>query len=108
MLIDSGSTHNFIDQSVAKKLKCTTQGITGLNVTMANGEVLQAQETCKNVMWESQGLVQTTEFLVLPLRGCDLVLGVHWLRILGPIIWDFSALTMMFSLKDQLIILQGI
>ena len=77
-------------------------------MTVANGEILQAQETCKNVMWESQGLVQTTEFLVLPLRGCDLVLGVHWLRTLGPIIWDFSALTMQFSLNDQLIILQGI
>ena len=58
--------------------------------------------------WEAQGLVQTTKFLVLPLRGCDLVLGVQWLQTLGPITWDFTALTMEFTLRSQLVKLQGI
>ena len=42
MLVDLGSTHNFIDQKVAKRLNCKTQAITRLNVTMVNGEVLQS------------------------------------------------------------------
>ncbi|WRX29351.1 Reverse transcriptase domain - like 10 [Theobroma cacao] len=34
-------------------------------------------------------------------RGCDVVLGVQWLRTLGPILWDFSILTMHFKLKGK-------
>ena len=108
MLVDSGSTHNFIDQTVAKRLKCKTQSTIGLSVTVANGDVLRSQETCKDVKWETQGLVQTTVFLVLPLRGCDLVLGVQWLQTLGPITWDFNTLSMKFTLGDQLVPLNGI
>ena len=46
MLINSGSTHNFIDQTMAKKLKCSTTLVTGVSVTVANGDILQAQEMC--------------------------------------------------------------
>ena len=108
MLIDSESTHNFMDQSVAKRLKCPTQMVAGMSVIVANGEVLRTQEVCKNVTWESQGVLQTTNFLLLPLRGCDLVLGVQWLQTLGPITWDFNALIMRFTLKDSVVTLQGI
>jgi hypothetical protein len=33
-----------------------------------------------------------------------MVLGIHWLRSLCPIIWDFSKLTMEFSLLSQRIV----
>ena len=49
MLIDSGSTHNFIDQAVAKRLRCTTKVIDGIKVIMANGDVLKVQEICELV-----------------------------------------------------------
>jgi hypothetical protein len=32
----------------------------------------------------------------LPLVSFDIVLGVQWLRSLGPILWNFSALSMEF------------
>ena len=93
-LLDSGSTHNFIDQTVAKKLKCQTHFMPKVNVIVANGETLKVQEIYKLVRWESHGLIQSTNFLVLPLKGCDLVLEVQWLKILGPIMWDFGTLSM--------------
>ena len=62
----------------------------GVDVTVTNGEVLRVQKVCKMLSWESQGLVQHTNFLVLPLGGYDLVLGVQWLQTLGPIVWDFG------------------
>jgi hypothetical protein len=36
-----------------------------------------------------------------------LVLGIDWLRTIGPILWDFVALTMKFSLHQKGIQLQG-
>lgn len=33
---------------------------------------------------------------VLDLGGFDLVLGIQWLWMLGPIVWDFGALAMSF------------
>ena len=52
-------------------------------------------------------MLQCTDFLVLTLMGCDLVLRVQWLRELRPITWDFSKLSMQFSLGVQRVILQG-
>ena len=44
---------------------------------------------------------------MLTLIGYDLVLGVQWLRTLGPIVWDFAALTMHFTMGTQNVTLQG-
>jgi hypothetical protein len=37
----------------------------------------------------------------------DLVLGVDWLRLLGPILWDFVELTMKFQQGKKEVQLQG-
>jgi hypothetical protein len=44
---------------------------------------------------------------LLTLGGCDLVLGVDWLRLLGPILWDFVELTMKFQQGEKEVQLQG-
>ena len=52
-------------------------------------------------------MTYSIDFLVLTLMGCDLVLGVHWVKELGHITWDFSKLTMEFTIVNQSRILQG-
>ena len=37
VLIDSGSTHNFLDEGTTKKLGCQLTGMPPLSVTVANG-----------------------------------------------------------------------
>ena len=56
MLVDSRSTHNFIDQTVVKRLMCSTQLMPVVNVIVANGEILKVQEVCKVLSWYCQGL----------------------------------------------------
>lgn len=34
--------------------------------------------------------------------------GMHWLRIIGPMLWDFSALTMTFTLGKKSATLKGL
>ena len=46
--------------------------------------------------------------MVIPLIGCDLVLGVQWLRTLGPIVWDFIKLSMQFTIQEQQFTLYGV
>lgn len=48
----------------------------------------------------------TTDFFLLPFRGT--VLGMQWLKTLGPVLWDFVALTMFFTQGVTSIMLKGL
>lgn len=50
----------------------------------------------------------STDFFLLPLGCCDVVLGMQWLRTLGPVLWDFNLLTMSFKKDKQSVILWGL
>ena len=76
ILVDIGSTHNFVDQKVVKNIEVKLQSVTGLTVTVANGEKLKADEWCTSLTWKVQGLTQVVDFFTMPLRGCDVVLKV--------------------------------
>jgi hypothetical protein len=43
----------------------------------------------------------------LPLEGFDVILGVQWLKSLGPIMWDFAALTTDFVREGRSVRLVG-
>ena len=45
---------------------------------------------------------------VLNFGGCDVVLGVDWLRNLGIIWWNFAELSMDFSMGGEEFLLQGL
>ncbi|KAG8490490.1 hypothetical protein CXB51_013599 [Gossypium anomalum] len=77
ILIDSGSTHNFIDTRLGSFVG-------------------------------SSRLPFETDLMVLPLKGCDIVLRLQWLLALGDIIWNFGSLTMQFMVKGQPCVIQGI
>jgi hypothetical protein len=95
-LVDSGSTHTFIHEVVVHRLGLTVTLRPGLSVKVANGEPLQSYGVCKNTPMHIQGETFVTDCYTLPLEGFDLILGVQWLKSLGPIVWDFAALSMAF------------
>ncbi|XP_077232454.1 uncharacterized protein LOC143869781 [Tasmannia lanceolata] len=107
ILIDSGSTHNFLDPEVAKRTECDVQPTNPLSVSVANGTKLISSATCKGFQWVMQGTNFQADMRLLPLGGCDMVLGIQWLSTLGPIIWDFNQLQMEFSCNDRLHVLRG-
>ncbi|KAI5328349.1 hypothetical protein L3X38_027746 [Prunus dulcis] len=63
---------------------------------IADGEQVQSKGCCVAVPLAIGTCVYTSDMFALPLGGCDIVLGVQWLRTLGPILWDFERLTMKF------------
>ena len=47
------------------------------------------------------------DFYILPIQGADVVFGVQWLQLLGPIVVDYQKLSMDFDWEGQHIHLQG-
>uniref|UniRef100_A0A803MMI9 Uncharacterized protein n=1 Tax=Chenopodium quinoa TaxID=63459 RepID=A0A803MMI9_CHEQI len=81
ILIDSGSTHNFVDVNVATKLGCKLSQIPFQANSVADGN---------HIPW-----------------SCDMVLGIQWFRLLGPVHWDFQKLRMEFDLHNEHFVLKG-
>lgn len=48
------------------------------------------------------------DLFLISLGDFGVVLGVNWLRTLGPISWDFEHMTMEFMFDGQPVLLQGI
>ncbi|KAK8951688.1 hypothetical protein KSP39_PZI004152 [Platanthera zijinensis] len=107
ILIDSGSTHNFIDEKAAARLQCKLTPIPMFNVAIANGRTIASAHKVEEFQWRMQGVSFSSEMLVLPLGGCEVVLGVQWLITLGMVHWDFKNLLMEFYSQGRKISLRG-
>jgi hypothetical protein len=95
-LVDIGSTHTFIKETVVAHLGLLVTPRQGLTVKVTNDERVASQGVCKEADMMIGDEHFTTNLYMLPLDDFNIVLNVHWLRALGPIMWDFDALTMSF------------
>lgn len=107
VLIDSGSTHNFIHPSVAKRCGFSPPKNQHFTVRIADGGQLTSYGCSKGVSLNLQGYEFITDLFLLDISGCDVVLGAQWLRTLGLIAWDFTQLVMQFSVADCVYSLVG-
>nr|GLL29698.1 uncharacterized protein LOC109154292 [Ipomoea trifida] len=107
ILVDGGSTHNFIQPSVAEKLHLPTTIIEKFNVYIGNGDSLHCRVRCPQVPIQMQGTIFPIDLFVLPIQGPDVVLGVQWLQQLGKITHDYAQLSMEFLWNGQPICLKG-
>jgi len=108
ILIDFGSTHNFINLDVIPKLSSREIIPLHLTVRVANGGTLSSSGKCPSMIIRVQGTSITSEFFLLSLGGCDVVLGVEWLQTLGPILWDFADMSMKFTFQSHPTTLRGL
>jgi len=108
ILIDGGSTHNFIDQSVAAKLGLRVVRGRTFKVTVGNKEVIECTGRCLGLSISIQGITIRADFFVLPVAACQAVLGVQWLRTLGPIETDYKTLRMSFKQNGKIHVLTGL
>ncbi|KAL5814797.1 hypothetical protein ACOSQ3_025588 [Xanthoceras sorbifolium] len=101
VLVNSGSTHNFISEELASRVGLQPVKEGKLQVVMASGEKLSSNGKCSNVKLYLQGVPIFVDFYLLQLEGYDIVLGVQWLRTLGQILWDFTKLQMRFKIASK-------
>jgi hypothetical protein len=95
-LLDSGSTHNFIDTDAATRAGLQLAPRGDLRVAVTNGDRISSLGSYCNISISIGGEVFIIDCYGLALGAYDMVLGVQWLESLGPILWDFSRRTMAF------------
>jgi hypothetical protein len=106
ILIDSGSTYNFLDPTFLAKVNLPIISTPRLQVKIANGDTIQCFGRVPHVSLKVQGHPIQAEFYLISLGGCDMVLEVQWLQTLGPVLWDFSLMTMKYFSGSVLALLK--
>jgi hypothetical protein len=75
---------------------------------IANGGSMKCGGHCENVRLQIGDYHLKSHMFAIEMDGCNIVLGVEWLRTLGPILMDFQNLTMQFDQGGHKYKFQGI
>ncbi|XP_061351156.1 uncharacterized protein LOC133296223 [Gastrolobium bilobum] len=108
VLIDSGSSHNFINKALAEELHLPMLKGTKMRVFMGNGDFLLCDKKCSQVSLFIQGHYFSTDLHVVELTDLSIILGIHWLVSLGRVTQNYSDLSMEFSWQNQKVFLKDI
>ncbi|XP_019171199.1 PREDICTED: uncharacterized protein LOC109166765 [Ipomoea nil] len=108
ILVDSGSTHSFLDPKLLSQLRKDPVKASPLTVTIANGEQVRSDSVCLGLNWEVQGEEFTKDFRLLNLRGCDMVLGMDWIDLYALIQLHTRPPSLSFHKDERKIILKGL
>ncbi|XP_061999331.1 uncharacterized protein LOC133716671 [Rosa rugosa] len=108
IFVDCGSAMNFLNPSIAQRLELPISGISPIHFSSASGHSITPSGLVKNITIQIHYYTFLDSFLLLPVAGCDLLLGAPWLDSLGFVGWHFSEKLMVFTSNGKCHILQGI
>jgi hypothetical protein len=107
VLIDGGSTHNFIQTRLAKFLGLPSNPANTLKVMVGNGSILNCHGLCASTPLTLHKEKFEVDLYTLPLCGADVVLGVPWLQSIWPVLMDYTSLSLSYTLNNKTITLSG-
>ncbi|XP_061375313.1 uncharacterized protein LOC133317461 [Gastrolobium bilobum] len=107
ILVDSRSTHNFIQSQLVTQLNLPMVRSQKLRVFLGNGEFLLSDYKCLQVPIRLQNILFHVDFRVIDLANLHVILGMPWLQLLGRVTRDYRKFTMEFSWKGGAVVLQG-
>lgn len=89
-LVDSGSTHSFMDYESAIQNKCKLTYVKLKKVTVAGGWELQTDAIVDNMTYVIQGSFFKDSFKLMKLGVYDLILGADWIYTYSSICLDLQ------------------
>ncbi|KAJ3696419.1 hypothetical protein LUZ61_000124 [Rhynchospora tenuis] len=89
VLIDTGSTHSFLNPSLVDTGKWTVSATTPLQVKIADGSAMTTSEKCDQLPFKLQNHPFCGTVRLLNIQGYDLILGMDWLCHHGPMSIDW-------------------
>uniref|UniRef100_A0ACD5W173 Uncharacterized protein n=1 Tax=Avena sativa TaxID=4498 RepID=A0ACD5W173_AVESA len=100
-LVDSGSSHNFVNANLVDRLKCSVQQTKSIPVKIANGSYMHCSQMVQQLTWWCQGETFSTDMRVLELGAYDAILGMDWLHQHSPMVTDWINHCLAFSHKGK-------
>ncbi|XP_061376328.1 uncharacterized protein LOC133318356 [Gastrolobium bilobum] len=107
ILVDSGSTHNFIQKQLAIHLSLPMSHSHRIRVFLGNGAVMYSEKKCLKVPLLIQGNLFVCDLWILDLSDIEVILGMPWLEGLGKVTHDYIRKSMEFVWEGSSISLQG-
>lgn len=108
VMVDPGATHNFLSLQLVEKLKIPVTESGNFGVSLGNGEAIRGSGVCKGVMLHLEGGVEVYEdFLPLTLGNSNVILGVQWLKKLGPVVTNWKTQEMSFEMGDNTVTMKS-
>jgi hypothetical protein len=101
VLIDSGSTHNFIHYKLSKALNYFVYLAPEFQVMIADGGTINCSGKCNKINLTMGEYVMNIPMISIPMGGANVVLGIQWLQSLGTMAFNFQELFMKFSLEGK-------
>ncbi|XP_070037045.1 uncharacterized protein [Nicotiana tomentosiformis] len=101
VLVDGGSTYNFIQTRPAKFLNLTVEPTINFSVVVGNGQRLCCEGVIRAFSFTLQGTDFIMDLYLLGFHGADIVLGGAWLATLGLVLTNHSTRQMEFYLEGQ-------
>jgi hypothetical protein len=95
-LLDSRSTHNFVESEAVSWAGIAFMARGNLRITVANGDRVASFGCCRNLTISIAGELFVIDYYELALGSYAMVLGVQLLPPLRPILWDFRTQSMLF------------
>jgi hypothetical protein len=108
LLVDGGSSHNFVSSAFLQTCGITPTPMSPKQVQVANGELIMADKKVLSLEWWIQGHTFYTEMMVLDLGPFDAILGYDWLKPHSPMTCHWGDKTIAFEYGGQNICLQGV
>lgn len=108
LMIDSGSSHNFMQEKVVKFLKLPLYPSDQFQVMVGNGQYLKGVGKCAKVAVTIQSYSFEADFFVINLHGADAILGLSWMEKLGDVTTNYQKKTMSFLYQGTPVLLKGI
>jgi hypothetical protein len=107
MLVDSGSTHSLISESLAAQWP-GVQHCRPMHVKVADGGMLCCDLAVPDCAWEAQGVRFNTTLRLFPLGCYDIILGMDWLQGIGDMNVNWLEKRMPFKHQGSPVQLQGL
>lgn len=108
LLVDSGSSHTFVNADFANRAGCVLSPSAPVSVKIANGQYMHCNQMVQNLTWKYQDVAFTENMRVLELGAYDAVLGMDWLDKYSPMTCQWHEKWLEIPKDGKLVKLQGI
>ncbi|MCH94216.1 Ty3/gypsy retrotransposon protein, partial [Trifolium medium] len=108
ILVDSGATHNFIDQKLVFRMGWEVNSESSMKIRLGDGFQTNTKGRCKEIEVSLGDFKVSCSPHLFELGGPDMILGIEWLNTLGDTIVNWTKQTMSFWSNQKWVTLQGL